>query len=171
MGFKGSGIIAFSLPNQCLSFPFFISLASWPHQPWLPCYCLTFSLHSSLPNLTSLSLIVSSPLFTSCQLLNDLFSSCTFHLLQFSAPALWNSEYSYLWLGNHSLLEEVGLLFMPQWLFVWPRAIRRERWEGTGRCQEASTLVFSSSKELKPPGEVRILFCLAVLHLDSTGDL
>lgn len=171
MGFTGSGIIVFSPSNKCLSFPFFISLGSWPHQPWLPCYCLPISPHSSLPNPTSLSLIVSSQLFTSCQLLNDPFSFCTFHLPQFSAPALWNSEYSYLWLGNHSFLEGVGLLFMPQWLFIWPRAIRRERWEGTWRCQEASTLVFSSSEELRPPREVRILFCLAVLHFNSTGDL
>lgn len=170
MEFKGSGI-SFSLLYQCLSFPVFISLGSWPHQPWLPWYCLPISLHPLLPNLTSLFLIVSSLLFTSCQLLNEPFSSCTFHLLQFSAPALWNSEYSYLWFGNHSFLERVGLLFMPQWLFIWPRAIRRERWEGMCKCQEASTLVFSSSEELKHPREVRTLFCLVAFHLNSTGDL
>lgn len=50
----------FSLPNQSLPLPFSISVDSWPHQPWLPCYCLPISLFSSLPKLNSLSLIVSS---------------------------------------------------------------------------------------------------------------
>lgn len=41
----------------------------------------------------------------------NIFPSCTFCLLQFSAPALWNS---YLWLGNHSFLkEEVFFLKCP----------------------------------------------------------
>lgn len=77
---------------------------------------------------------------------------------------------SYLWLRNHSFLEGMAFFLMPQWLFIWPRAINREIWERKWKCQEVSILVFSCS-EFKPPREVRILFGLAFLHLNSTGDL
>lgn len=76
---------------------------------------------------------------------------------------IYDLEIIHSWRGWH--------FFMPQWLFIWPRAINRERWERKWKCQEVPILVFSCSEEFKPPREMRILFSLAFLHLNSTGDL
>lgn len=175
MGFKGSSIVSF-LPNYSLSFPLFISLGSWRHQLWLSCSCLPIFLLPSHPNLTS------------CLWMS--------HLCSLPTVSLWLSPFhparvtfcsfllqhckiqnSYLWLRNHSFLERVCFFvylfvcFLPQQLFIWLKAIRGERWEGKWNCQEVFTPVFSCSEELKLPREMLISFCLAVLYLNSTGDI